>query len=101
VDPAQLVARLDAEQVLRIERPELDALLDRAALLRHEDTRLAGDLRILDLDGTILLQEQTPRGELLLRRLASSAEAHALADDRLATYERMWDGCGCKVDYFG
>ena len=21
-------------------------------------------------------------------------------DDRLAAYERMWDGCGCKIDYF-
>ncbi len=51
------------------------------------------------LDGYSLVQEETPDGQILLRRLGSREAAEEFVEDRLATYERMWDGCGCKVDY--
>ena len=51
-------------------------------------------------DGRILVQEETPEREVLVRKLASIDAANGLVDGRLADYERMWDGCGCKIDYF-
>jgi hypothetical protein len=101
VDLRSLLTRLEQCTVTRLEPSDLAALLGRARLIRLVDTRLAGDLRILELDGTLLLQEQTTKGELLVRRLESLEQAEALVEDRLATYDRMWDGCGCKVDYYG
>jgi len=70
-------------------------------VLQDQDTLVAGHLRVLDLSGLVLVQEETPDGQLLVRRAESVEAAQALVDERLATYERMWDGCGCKVDYFG
>ncbi len=79
---------------------ELPDLLAAVRCVREVDTRLAGQLRILDLGGVLLVQEQTTRGQLLVRRIGSLEAAEALIASRLETYERMWDGCGCKVDYF-
>ena len=95
-----LMARLEAQPVVEIDGGELAALLERARAVRDEDTRLSGRIRVLVVGDAVLLQEQTPRGALLVRRLPSVGAAERLVADRLATYERMWDGCGCKVDYY-
>ncbi len=85
--------------VIPIERAELPHLLDQAAVVKEVDTHISGWIRILDLDGIIILEEETTEGEVLLRQFKSVEMAAALIGDRLATYERMWDGCGCRIDY--
>lgn len=52
------------------------------------------------MSASFLVQEQTPSGEVLVRRFATRDDADAFVDDRLQTYDRMWDGCGCKVRYY-
>jgi hypothetical protein len=93
--------RLAEGRIVTATQEELLELLEAAEVLRDQDTLVAGHLRVLDLSGLILVQEETPEGQLLVRRAESVEAAQALVADRLATYERMWDGCGCKVDYFG
>jgi hypothetical protein len=83
----------------RIGTDELDSLLSTATVVREADTGVSGMIRILVLDQEVLVQEQTPAGKILLRRRADLAAATAFVDRRLQLYERMWDGCGCKVDY--
>jgi hypothetical protein len=93
--------RLAEGRIVTATQEELLELLEAAEVLSDQDTLVAGHLRVLDLSGLILVQEETPEGQLLVRRAESVEAAQALVADRLATYERMWDGCGCKVDYFG
>jgi hypothetical protein len=57
-------------------------------------------IRILSVDGTILIQEETPDREVLARAMATREDANTFVNKRLEIYERMWDGCGCKIDYF-
>ena len=45
--------------------------------------------------------EAPSRGARVARVLGSAADAQAFVRKRMAEYERMWDGCGVKVDYFG
>jgi hypothetical protein len=75
-------------------------LLESAILVREEDTRMSGWIRILEWDGVVLIQEETRGGEILVRKMATLEDADTFVKDRLDTYERMWDGCGCKVDYY-
>jgi hypothetical protein len=82
-----------------IDRDELRELMDAAAVLREDDTHIAGWIRILALGDSILAQEETPSGEVLVRRMPSRESAGRFVDLRMQSYERMWDGCGCKVDY--
>jgi hypothetical protein len=93
--------RLAEGRIVTATQEELLELLEAAEVLSDQDTLVAGHLRVLDLSGLILVQEETPEGQLLVRRAESVEAAQALVADRLATYERMWDGCGCKIDYHG
>jgi len=96
---ASMVEEVRARALVVFDELDLPALLEASELLRDVDTCLAGRIRILVLDGLMLVQEQTPDREVLVRRVGTREAAEAFVDDRLATYERMWDGCGCKVDY--
>jgi len=95
-----LSAKIKNQTVVQICREDLGSLLEAAAVLRSEDTGLSGLCRILSWEGVLLFQEETPRGEVLIREMNSRKAADQLMADRLATYDRMWDGCGCKIDYF-
>ena len=78
---------------------ELAGLLEAAELVREEDTCISGMIRIILLRNTVLVQEETPDREIVVRIRPTREAAEEFVDRRLETYERMWDGCGCKVDY--
>jgi hypothetical protein len=100
INTNDLVADLLHSQLVAIDRDTLRELIDAADVLREDDTHLAGWIRILALGDSILVQEETPKGEVLVRRMASRESANSFVDLRMQSYERMWDGCGCKVDYY-
>jgi len=94
-----LIADLHHRAVTAINRDTLQELINAADVLREDDTHLAGWIRILGVGGSILAQEETPKGEVLVRRMPSRQSAESFVNLRMQSYERMWDGCGCKVDY--
>jgi hypothetical protein len=96
----ELLERAQQSRVVEIRHEELAALLADARLLREEDTRLCGSIRVLQLGPQILIQEQSFEGQPLIRLADSAESAQAFVEERLATYERMWDGCGCRIDHF-
>jgi hypothetical protein len=100
VNNQELVAKLQSPAPLPIDRETLIEILEAAEVLRQDDTCVAGWIRILSVDGVILVQEETPDGNALARRMPSIEDANDFVNDRLGSYERMWDGCGCKINYF-
>lgn len=78
---------------------ELERMLSESELLDEADTRLNKMIRIFRYRERLFLQENTFDGELLIRPMGTRQEADAFVHDRLETYERMWDGCGCKIDF--
>ncbi len=76
----------------RIARDELAELLSTGEVLREERPGLAGPLRVLRRDGAVLVQEETPAGEVLLRARPDPEAANAFVDRRLRQYDKMWDG---------
>ena len=87
-----VLTRIAGAPVTAVSADELDLVLGEADVARQVETALSGPIRILVADGRVLVQERTPKGELLIRRLASRQEAERFVDDRLEAYERMWDG---------
>ena len=96
-----LLVELDRSPVVPIGEQELARLLSEGEVLREESTGMAGPIRLLAWNRRFLFQEETPDRLFLLRQLPSKEAAEQLLRSRLATYERMWDGCGCRIDYFG
>jgi hypothetical protein len=95
----EVLEQFERKAIVALAPERLSELLQSVETVREVDTCLSGWLRILSVAGTTLIQEQTPEGELLVRRMPSIEDAERFVERRLATYERMWDGCGCTIDY--
>ena len=96
-----LPRRLERRAIVALQADDLSDLLDLADTLCEENTSIAESIRILRIDGRIMVQEQLPdTKEVVVRELSSRKEAELFVEKRLKAYERMWDGCGCKIDYF-
>lgn len=83
-----------------IEEHELHTVLKDAEILREEDTYLSDHIRLLKYNDILFIQEITFNKEVLLRKMDSMKDADSLIQERLDYYERKWDGCGCKIDYY-
>lgn len=66
---------------------------------RH-NTQLAGHLIIVRVGGDLVAVEAPSREARVARLLGGEDQARAFVARRLEEYERMWDGCGVKVEYY-
>jgi hypothetical protein len=85
---------------LIIEESDLKSILESCEILRTEDTHLSNLIRLLKYNDNLFIQETTFKKEILIRKLNSIEDADRFIQDRLDYYERKWDGCGCKIDYY-
>ena len=85
---------------LIIEEDELELALDHSEILRVEDTYLSDFIRIIKYDEKLFVQETTFKKEIIIRKMDSMKEVDYFVKERLDFYERKWDGCGCKIDYY-
>jgi hypothetical protein len=85
---------------LIIEDEELRSVLDNSEILRIEDTYLSDFIRVIRYDEKLFIQETTFKKEIIIRKMDSMKEVDFFVKERLDFYERKWDGCGCKIDYY-
>lgn len=78
----------------------LDEVFKDFHIIFEADTGLSDKIRILEKDDRYFIQETTNKNEILFRRMKNLTEAKGLVKHRMEIYEKMWDGCGCKVDYY-
>ncbi len=96
-DPDRLASRLGRGEVVPVRAEDWDALAGGFQVVESHDTGLAGELLLARHPRRgrqrrwVLIEEPDP-DERVVRPLADEATARALIADRLATYERMWDG---------
>jgi hypothetical protein len=79
---------------------ELDRILSFSEIKFEKNTLISDFIRILKINGKIIVQEKTDKDEVALHLVVDEQEAEKLINERLDTYEKMWDGCGCKVKYY-
>jgi len=95
-----VISKFDTHKLVRLSPPQLSEILSRWDIVAEYDTLISDFIRILRYEQNIFLQEKTPKNEILLRKYDSLAEAKEVLAGRLVIYEKMWDGCGCKIDYY-
>ncbi len=83
-----------------IDENDLALILENAEILRSENTYLSDFIRLLKFDDNLFIQETTLDKEIILRKMNSMGDADNFFQERLDYYERKWDGCGCKIDYY-
>lgn len=96
----KLLISLKAKNYLVIDENQLNELLSKSDVIIEEDTLISDKIRLLRINNELLLQEKSNKDELLIRSVKSIEEGEEIINKRLEIYDKMWDGCGCKVDYY-
>jgi hypothetical protein len=85
---------------LIIDEADLKTVLENSEIIRTEDTHLSDFISVLKYDDNLFIQETTFKNEILIRKMNSMKDVDYFVKERLDYYERKWDGCGCKIDYY-
>jgi hypothetical protein len=98
---ADIIDKLGQKELVVLPRTDFDSLLETFEVVRVEDTLLAGNIYLLRTEvGLAVVEYPTRTTQAVIRPVANREAADSLIDDRLETYDRMWDGCGCRINYF-
>lgn len=96
----ELNKRFETEKYVVISDEELTELLISSKIIFEQDTRLRDYIRILKVGNLFYLQEKSNLGEIMIRQFDTEVEAMNLVNNRMQIYDKMWDGCGCKINYY-
>lgn len=94
--PAELLRRLDAGEIVPLTAARWEDWAEAFEIFAEESTALGGGILGVrwqrDGDRRWGLVEEPETDRRVVRPLADEATVRALMADRLAAYERMWDG---------
>lgn len=96
----KIISRVKNKKYMVISKDELEKLLSQSELIIERDTLISDKIRLLKIIDELILQEKSSKEEILIRFVKSISEAEKFIEQRLEIYDKMWDGCGCKVDYY-
>ena len=100
MDPKKIISEVSDNLVYIMSPDQLYDVLSQVEIVKEADTLISGFIRILKYDTKYLTQETTTKNEMVFRLFNTLDEANELLNDHLDTYEQMWNGCGCKVNYY-
>ncbi len=95
-----IISSAKKKKYLIISEAELNELLSNSILILEENTYISDKIRLLKFKDELILQEKTTKDEFLIKNMKTQREAEDFIRDRLEIYNRMWDGCGCRVNYY-
>jgi hypothetical protein len=95
-----IISTAKKKKYLIISESELNELLSQSNIIIEENTYISDRIRLLQFEDDLIIQEKTTKNEYLIRVMKSKKEAEELIKQRLEIYDKMWDGCGCKVEYY-
>lgn len=96
----EIITSTNENPVVILQKDELDILLACSTIIKEVDTCLANFIRIFKYNDDIFVQEISDKNEILLRKMNSIEDADNFLKERLDFYDRKWDGCGCKINYY-
>jgi hypothetical protein len=96
----ELERQLADEQIVPLAVGEWEALAGTFEEIARHHTMVAGDLVVVRTRAGLAAVERPTPDERVVRLLGDEATAQSFVEHRMAQYERMWDGCGCRVDYY-
>jgi hypothetical protein len=94
------IERFNGKKFITVSESVLGELLGSSSIILEQDTRIRDMIRILKVENHFFLQEKTNLGEIIIRQFDSEEDALKLVNERMEIYDKMWDGCGCKINYY-
>ena len=96
----EFTERLAAGVTVPLSREDWDELAPHFPVEERHNTQLAGELLIVWVEEELAAVESPSRDARVARLLGSREAVTKFVEKRMEEYERMWDGCGVKVDYY-
>jgi hypothetical protein len=100
VTAADLEQRIARDGIVVLAVADWTAIASEFDEVERHDTMMAGPLVIIRLAHGLAAVEQPKPTERVVRHLSDAAAAGEFVEHRMAQYEKMWDGCGCRVRYY-
>jgi hypothetical protein len=100
MSPEKIIAATKKKKYYIVKKEDLKELLSHSEIVIEKDTHISDNIRLLKFKDEMLIQEKTNKDEFLFRIIKTRKEAEEFIKQRLDIYDRMWDGCGCRVEYY-
>ena len=95
----ELNDRLRQQEIISLAPDEWSELMNHFEEVERHYTFVVEDLLILQGNIGLIAVDQPKNDTRVVRWLPSVEDKDRFVKDRLDAYERMWDGCGCKINY--
>ncbi len=95
-----IIEKAKNNKYVKLSETELQELLSASKILQEKETLISDKIRLLEYKNVLLIQEKSNKEELLVRLMKTKKEADDFINERLEIYDKMWDGCGCRVEYY-
>ena len=99
MDASRLLHLLERGEIAWITPSEGAEAAALAEVVTIPGASFAGGPTLLRHGGRLAALEEARADAWALRPLADEDEARSFLERRRAEYDRMWDGCGCRIDY--
>ena len=100
MDLPRLVETTRSRSYRILDSEELELLRTAATPAREIEATLDHKIEVFTAGETFLVLERSDKDEWILRAMDSDFAVDGFIKNRVDTYDRMWDGCGCKVNYY-
>lgn len=91
---------IESDKCVSISEEQFKSLNNSGEVIFEEDTLISHCIRLFKMYDFYIFQEKSPKGEILIRKFKYKDKAELLIKQRLGIYEKMWNGCGCRIDYY-
>lgn len=95
-----LINHLAYKKWILLSVKQLSDILEQVELIEERDTLISDFIRILKYKNYFFVQEMTKKKEMIIRMVGDFDKAKDFVEERMKIYDQMWDGCGCKVNYY-
>jgi hypothetical protein len=92
--------RLERGETVRLTVAEQQEVLAIAERVDLPEAEFSGAPILVRVHDRLAALEQAGPDTWALRPLTGYREAKAFLERRRRELDRMWDGCGCRIDYF-
>jgi hypothetical protein len=96
----EIISEAKKKEYSQVSEEDLNYLLSNSEILIEKDTLISDKIRLLEFEGEFLIQEKSDKNEFIIRIVKSKKEGEEFINGRMEIYDKMWDGCGCKVAYY-
>ena len=96
----ELIERLKEKNLYITNKDEINNIRTNLKQIQNVSTGMCGTIEVYDAhkqSNQIVIEEDGKDNFYI--RLIRKEDVERFIQERMAIYDKMWDGCGCKVNY--